>query len=391
MTQHRYSLSYLIQRYRAGTCTPDELRTLREIIRDPEQEQWVRDYLEAGIAAREDQYPEGGLTDGQADELFDRVVAGIRKTPVTPIAQRRPRGRTWWAVASMILILGSAASMFLTDVWTSPNSRKLVGGRTPDVLPGGNMAVLTLGDGQTITLDSTAKGVIATQGDVTAVNQDGQLSYSGEGRNSSMLYNTITVPRGGQYRLQLLDGTRVWLNSASSLTFPTAFTGRERRVELTGEGYFEVSHRPATPFLVKAGKAEVMDIGTAFNLNAYVEEASLKTTLVEGSVKVNGTLLRTGQQAQLGPDGVIRVVAHADVGEATAWKDGYFDFEQADLPTIMRQLGRWYDLDIQYQGGVPEGDFRARMPRNTNAPDLLRILEANGVHCFIDGKRLIVK
>jgi transmembrane sensor len=362
-----------------------------EIMRDPDWEAAVSYMLEAEIEALEDQYPEDGLTDEQAHEVFSRVLATIHEAPVIPMGQRRSHRRIWWAAASVLLILGSATYVFLARMRTPQTSRIPVAARMPAVLPGGNKAVLTIGDGRRITLDSTAKGVIAMQGSVSALNCNGQLSYSGEGGKASVVYNTITVPRGGQYRLVLPDGTRVWLNAASSLTFPTAFTDRQRRVELTGEGYFEVTHRPATPFLVKAGKVEVRDIGTAFNVNAYMDETSLKTTLVEGAVGVNKTPLQPGQQAQLGSDGVIRVVAHADVAEATAWKNGYFDFEQADLPTIMRQLSRWYNLDIEYQGKMPPGDFRARMPRNTSASEVLRILEANGVHCAIEGKKLIVR
>jgi transmembrane sensor len=213
-----------------------------------------------------------------------------------------------------------------------------------------------------------------------------------------VLYNRITTPRGGQYRLVLPDGTRVWLNSASSIRFPTRFDGHERKVELMGEGYFEVAKNASKPFRVAfAGSGEVEVLGTHFNINAYEDEPSLKVTLLEGSVRVRSAgdskVLQPDEQAVIsGASAAISVQKGIDVNQVVSWKDDLFDFNNDPLPAVMRQLSRWYDADISYRGIIPEGHYTGSIRRQASLSEVLRMLElAGGVHFSIEKKQIVVE
>jgi ferric-dicitrate binding protein FerR (iron transport regulator) len=286
-----------------------------------------------------------------------------------------------------------------------------------DIAPGGNKAVLTLADGKTIILDSAHNGLIAEQGN-TAISkkQDGELAYDVPDRPlpkpAPLAYNTVSTPRGGQYQLTLPDGSKVWLNAASSLKFPVSFIGNERTVQLSGEAYFEVAHAtmPGSaermPFIVEVNNGmKVQVLGTWFNIMAYEEEKETKTTLLQGKVKVireagpqgpggsdpAAVYLQPGQQALLANTGAsLRVLKEANVAEAVAWKNGLFKFEHTDLKTVMRQLARWYDVQIEYAQGVPEKYFSGDIPRKLNASEALSVIEFTGVHCKIEGKKIKV-
>lgn len=264
-----------------------------------------------------------------------------------------------------------------------------------DVLPGGDKATLTLADGSTIVLDDAQNGTLAQQGNSKIIKHDGRISYDLINKNSNeIVYNTIATPKGGQYQLELPDGSQVWLNATSSIHFPTSFTGNERRIEITGEAYFEIARNPNMPFIVTVNKAEVQVLGTHFNVNAYNDEDNVKTTLLEGSVKfVNGdnvNILKPGQQAQLTKDGMTKVVSDVDVNGVVAWKNGIFDFENAGIETVMRQFSRWYDVEIEYKGKTDDL-FIAEMRRNIKLSDALKALELTGKVKFdIQGKKIIV-
>ena len=264
-----------------------------------------------------------------------------------------------------------------------------------DVSPGGDKATLTLADGSTIALDDAQNGTLAQQGGSKIIKLDGKISYDPTNRNSKeIVYNTISTPKGGQYQLELPDGSKVWINAASSIHFPTSFTGKERRVEIEGEAYFEVSKNPNMPFIVIVNDAEVHVLGTHFNVNAYSDEDNIKTTLLEGSVKfvhgVNANMLTPGQQTQLETNGMIKVVSNVDVDEVVAWKNGMFDFKNAGIETVMRQLSRWYDVEIEYSGKTDDLFF-ADMRRNIKLSDALKALELTGKVKFdIQGKKIIV-
>lgn len=266
-----------------------------------------------------------------------------------------------------------------------------------DVAPGTNKAILTLDDGSEVVLDNSENGTLSKQGSTTIVKpSNGQLLYeTAQASNAKPMYNTVKTPKGGQYQVVLSDGTKVWLNAASSLRFPLVFVGNERKVEMTGEVYFEVAKNPKKPFKVIADKQEVLVLGTHFNVMAYPNEKFIKTTLLEGSVKITkdnrSMVLEPNQQAKVGFDnGVFRAVNDADIAEELAWKDGYFQFNNTSLETIMRQLERWYDVDVQYIGKIPDEHFTGRLPRNTNLSNVLKILSMSQIQFKIEGKNIII-
>jgi transmembrane sensor len=264
-----------------------------------------------------------------------------------------------------------------------------------DVSPGGDKATLTLADGSTLVLDGAQNGVLAQQGSAKVIKLDGKLSYDPTTKNpKEVVYNMISTPKGGQYQLELPDHSLVWLNATSSVRFPTSFVEKERRVEITGEAYFEIAKNGDKPFVVTINNAEVQVLGTHFNVNAYVDEDDVKTTLLEGAVKfVNGSntsILKPGQQSQLTKNGAVKIVSDVDVDKVVAWKNGLFDFDNAGIETIMRQLSRWYNVDIEYNG-KPDDLFIAEMRRNIKLSDALKALELTGkVRFEIEGKKIIV-
>ncbi len=264
-----------------------------------------------------------------------------------------------------------------------------------DVSPGGDKATLILADGSIVVLDDAQNGILAQQGNSKVVKLGGKLSYNPINKSSKeILYNTISTPNGGQYQLELPDGSLVWLNATSSIRFPTSFVDKERRVEITGEAYLEVAKNRDKPFIVTVNNAEIQVLGTHFNINAYLDEDDVKTTLLEGSVKfVNGgnaNILKPGQQSQLIKNGTVKVVSSVDVEKVVAWKNGFFDFDNAGIETIMRQLSRWYNVEIEYNGKTDDL-FIAEMRRNIKLSDALKALELTGkVRFEIEGKKIIV-
>ncbi|HKZ67632.1 MAG TPA: FecR domain-containing protein, partial [Chitinophagaceae bacterium] len=310
--------------------------------------------------------------------------------------------------AAMILIIATTGT-YLLFLSKSPKQTIVKTEATKpqfnnDITPGGNKAVLSLANGSAIVLDSASNGIISQQGNIQVQKPvNGLLAYSRNGKqvteNGEILYNTITTPRGGQYQVTLADGTKVWLNAASSIRFPVTFRGPERKVEITGEAYFEVAKNNAMPFKVNAASSQIEVLGTHFNINAYDDEASVKTTLLEGLVKISvpslvsrqsQKILQPGQQSGITKDGKIIVTDNADTEEAVAWKNGRFQFTGADLKNILRQISRWYDVDIEYEGNV-NLHFTGQLTRNANVLRLFEQLElTNEVHFKIDGKRIIV-
>lgn len=305
--------------------------------------------------------------------------------------------RLWpkYAVAASLLI--GIALVYFLRVAKPPQEQQIAESNIHEISPGGNRATLILANGQQIILSQAQNGKIASQGNIQVSKiSSGQIVYSASAGNKPLtgnVYNTAITPRGGQFAFTLADGTRVWLDAASSLKFPVTFNGNERKVELTGEAYFEVAHNAAEPFRVVVAGQTVEDLGTEFNINAYADEAVVKTTLLHGSVKVSSAgksdILKPGQQSQL-KDGVISVNNDADLDEAVAWKNGLFYFKDADVKTIMRQMSRWYDADVTYEDNLPERQFSGEISRNINASQLLDILSFKKVHFKIEGKKIII-
>ena len=274
-----------------------------------------------------------------------------------------------------------------------------------DVLPGSNKALLTLDDGSTITLDSAKSGNLTRQGNSRVLkSEDGQLKYVPlTGDNAiGMSYNILSTPKGGQYRLVLPDGSQVWLNAASSIRYPTAFIGNERKVEVSGEAYFEVAKNASMPFRVlvdhqlkAAHPMEIEVLGTHFNVNAYADETAIRTTLLEGSVKVvkgsASRLLSPGQQAQLQENGEMKWTADADIENVIAWKNGMLEFKDENLQAVMRQIARWYDIEVVYEGKIPTDGFTGRVSRNTSLSGVLKILKLSDIKFTIENKKIIVR
>lgn len=318
--------------------------------------------------------------------------------------------RRVWQVAAMLLII-AGGYWFLRP---AAGKADVPGGAVAAVMtgkdkgPGGNKAVLTLANGQQIALGSGSRGV--QQGQVaTIVLDSGSVSYRGDRTGGGAeVYNTLATPRGGQYRVVLADGTKVWLNSTSSLRFPERFSTGQRVVELSGEAYFEVAHDQQHPFVVKTADMDVKVLGTSFNVMAYPNEPQHRTTLIEGSVRLSGRMQDAhsegGQELRAGvQDGLLRPgeqggfdkgvlhIGSADTESAMAWKEGKFRFTNADIQTIMRQVARWYDVEVEYKGALPVGRLSGAFSRLQNVSNLLELLEeACDAHFSMEGNTVVV-
>jgi len=319
-------------------------------------------------------------------------------TPVRKLRFLRP------AAAAAAIIVLAAGAWYLTKSH-DPAVTIMAGAPAPshrqDILPGSDKAMLTLADGSTIDLDNASSGSLATQGGAQVrKTSDGRITYTAAAPSEEKTYNVLSTPKGGQYRLTLQDGTQVWLNAGSSIRYPTAFSGKERRVEVTGEAYFDVARNPEMPFRVAvrgftSTATEIEVLGTQFNVNAYSDEPVMKTTLLEGAVRLvtpaASATLRPAQQAILGGSGELRTASVPDPDEVIAWKEGAFEFDHADIATVMRQISRWYDVDVVYQGPVPADQFSGRFPRTTSLAGVLKIMNISGVQLMAENKKIIIR
>lgn len=303
------------------------------------------------------------------------------------------------AVAASILILFSISYFNLQPTQKLPSTTiAKVTSLKNDVLPGGQKALLTLSDGTQIILDSASNGLLSQQGGTKVIKlANGQLKYTANTLGSTQtLYNTMSTPAGGQYQLTLPDGSKVWLNASSSIHYPTAFLEKERRVTISGEAYFEIAKNAKQPFIVKIyNGAEVKVLGTHFNIKSYVDEDEIQTTLLEGSINIyNGlknNLLVPGNQAKIDKSGIIKIQGDADLDEAVAWKNGNFQFNSADVKSVLKQAARWYNIEVVYLGKPStENRFTGKIPMSVNLSRLLKWLEYSDVHFKLDGKKLIV-
>lgn len=291
--------------------------------------------------------------------------------------------------AAVVVLLGVGGYLFTVN----KNKDNKLAGTAEVIAPGREGAILTLADGSKVVLDSIANGVVANQNGVQVKLNNGQLAYDGSGE---VVYNTISTPKGRQFRLLLPDGSKVWLNAASAVKYPTVFAGKERRVELEGEAYFEVTKDAEMPFKVVVGNAtEVEVLGTSFNINSYHNEPVIRTTLLEGSVRLNAykrsETLKPGQQAVVKPSKEHMEVAHnADLDQVMAWKNGLFNFDDATLEEVMRQLERWYDIEVTYAKDIPAIRFGGEINKQNTLQDVLQILEKSNVHFRLEESRKLV-
>jgi transmembrane sensor len=397
-------LAELSRKYLSGKATEKELELLHEwynaadreeieliFTEQPESEEDIRRRVLSKL-----------LQVIEKDELGQREEKARER-----ITGDGARSFQWMAAATVIMLMLCGAGYYWVRQHSSIRQTSRIEPAAKqypaDLSPGGDKAKLVLGDGTVIALEDAKDGTIKEEAGTSVNKHDGQLIYAarrGNENKGEIPFNTIVTPRGGQYQVVLPDGSKVWLNAASSLRFPTAFTGGERNVELKGEAYFEIAESKDAPFKVSIpqnGAGEDMRVevlGTHFNLTAYSDESTINTTLLEGAVKVvKGKavhVLRAGQQASLNKETGSFKIMEADTDEAVAWKNGLFQFEGATIGTVMKQIARWYDVDVEYKGVILK-HFRGIISRSVNVSQVFKMLELTGeVHFRIEGKKIIV-
>jgi transmembrane sensor len=361
-------------------------------------------------------------------ELKRRIFAEINQSISEPVTSSSYRVQSWFAAAAVIIAVFAAGLYFSSEtkeikqyvadkVISEPKMVSPLKRISPvseiedqksvmvnDIEAGENKAILTLGDGSKIILDDAKNGILANQGGNSVLKAaEGEVIYSflsevkdplTVDEHTAVIYNTIETPKGGKFQIKLPDGSKVWLNAASSLRFPTVFNGSKRQVELKGEAYFEVSPDKSKIFEVNTRNQVVQVLGTHFNINAYLDEPTVNTTLLEGSVRVSdlrtniSQLLKPGEQSQLSEQ--IEVINLKNTNEAVAWKEGYFQFDEADIKTVMRQIERWYDVSVVYEGDLPNYRFGGEIERNLSLLQVLKVLEKTKVHFRLEGREVIV-
>ncbi len=337
-----------------------------------------------------------------SERMKESLLAKISTEAVIDLHQHRSSTGIRWAAAAAILLLVTGITYFFVDMQSKKNTEQNVAKVhhiKKDAPPGMDGAVLTTASGDQILLDSAANGVVASEKNSHVVKQGNQLIYNGAGKtmDDSASLNTLSTLKGRKFQLVLADGTKVWLDAASSITYPVAFTGKQRKVKVTGQLYFEVAKDKSKPFIVEAGETTVQVYGTHFNVNAYEDESTIKTTLLEGSVKISANnqslMLEAGQQAVYGKSntGSIQLDTDINTDAVIAWKNGLFQFDNADLPTVLRQLARWYDMQIVYKGKIPVREFDGKIERDLNLSQVLKLLEKVQVRFGIEGNKLIVQ
>ncbi|NLR61654.1 FecR family protein [Chitinophaga polysaccharea] len=391
-------LRELLQQHLNNALPVEDLRALIDHLRENGHSEDLLSVIEEAL--------ESGTFTGQTDksrkdQLFQDILRKTGKEEAVfteeessqPLIKRHTR--IWKAAAAAMIILLAGTATYLIRKPAAHRGTIINQVAKADVLPGSNKAILTLTDGSHIELDSAARGTLTQQGAAAVMKlNNGQLAYQTSNRTGAdVVYNTVSTPRGGQYQIVLPDGTKVWLNAASSLHFPTSFTGKERVVEVTGEAYFEVARKENQPFKVVTQEMEVKVLGTHFNVNAYADETASSTVLLEGKVMVfhrgKNVLMTPGQQALVKED--IRIVPHADIETLMAWKEGKFSYNNMGLETIMRQIARWYDVDIIFEDKIADS-YSMEISRNVPLSKLLQFMEiSGGVHFVINGRKVIVR
>lgn len=331
----------------------------------------------------------GWKNEQQQQLLYQQILrtGGIAQEEAPVVMHRAHFLKTAWfryAAAIAILLIGTGV-FFLLKPATAPAKQLAEQKSEPAiiVMPGSNKAMLTLSNGQKVELGKAGTSAIR-DGAISIASQEGQLIYANNAATDQTAFNTITTPNGGMFQLLLSDGTKVWLNAASSITYPVQFNGARREVNITGEAYFEVKQQKDRPFVVKTPKEEILVLGTSFNVNSYSDEPESRTSLLEGAVKINNTILKPGQ-AWSG-----NVVTDTDIRQDIAWKTGYFDFNKLPFDQALRQLARWYDVSIVYENGIPREGLAGRMERTLTLNDALGGLDGTVATFRLEGKTVHV-
>lgn len=390
-------LTLLWEKYLADQkMTAGELQQLRALVQSPKHQQQL-DQLLAQLYQDEQQTT---TSEANAREAFEEVWQQLQTpAPAPPVVSITHRFR-WLSYAAAVLAVFAApgGTYLLTRHKTVSPGTQQARNQPAAIQPGSEKAMLTLADGSVISLNDVQNGTLAQQGNTQVVKQaNGQLSYQASGTAANtVLYNTIQTPRGGKFHLILPDGSKVWLNAASSLHYPTAFTGNNREVTLTGEAYFEIAPNTAQPFRVLVNNMQVNVLGTHFNIMAYAEEAAIQTTLLQGSVSVNTTdsrkLLLPGQRASLHRhNNTLQLQSNVDTEETIAWKNDQIQFAGTDLHAAMRMIERWYDVEVEYRGAVPNAHFRGSLASSASITEVLNQMQQTGeVHFTISGRKIII-
>ncbi len=381
------SLAYYLERYLDGQMTVDEWKTLQQMLELPENEHRLNELMDQQLQESTniaDEFPV--VTDRILSALREKMMETASSAPVPSVHRIRFLRKWGWAAAAVLLLL--AAGIY---IWTPRQKDAIQVVQTTAIQAGKQGAILTLADGSQISLDTVHNGRVVMQGGVAARITNGRLAY--EGGSNEVMYNKIATPKAREFQLVLPDGTMVWLNAASSIRYPTVFAGNERKVEITGEAYFEVAKHVKMPFVVNVNNSiEVQVLGTHFNVNAYENESAIMTTLLEGMVKVikggEQSVIRPGEQAQVKDH--IHVAKDVNTDKVMAWKNGVFDFENTSLEEVMRQLERWYDIEVVYEKGVPDVALIGKVTKDVPLNGLLDNLRKLGVHYRMEGRRLIV-
>ncbi|RAJ83207.1 FecR protein [Chitinophaga dinghuensis] len=404
----------LFHKYVNDNCSTEELSELYELFSLTGNEIIVKELIAQTI---EDihQHPEQintFLSQEDAEKILNDIFPQTSDTAIVPhVPVKISRMRWWkWAAAATVAVLISLSGYYVLHQSGNKATREIAG-RKSSTSNSSNKATLILSNGQTILLDSVPNGLLATQGQGRVVkNQNGAVIYSAAGKDGDQIvYNTITTPRGGQYFLQLSDGSKVWLNAASSIRFPVVFPAGERKVYITGEAYFEVEHlsghhdQPAA-FIVEATSnatdnrgCRIEVLGTKFNINSYSNEPVVSTTLLEGKVKVHvnnslqSQVLQPNQQVNISRKGDMYLTTSADVNAVIAWKNGYTQFAAVPLSAVMRQVERWYDVNVQFEGNVADIKFTGKLKRTESLAEFLKILDLNNIKYEINNSTIIIK
>jgi len=396
---------FLWEQYLNKKASPEQVAELFALLKSESDNALLNDALLQAMG--EHSFTEK-LGAEQREALLNRIMStisgeGPHEKESRPIYRIPFFRRAWVRYAAIFMLIAGVAIYFLAPVSNRSTSVvKNIFPTTPDIGPGTDKAMLTLADGTIIELDSNSTGAIASQGNSDVImSPDGQLVYSLNRKSSGKtLWNTMSTPRGGQYSLILPDGTKVWLNAASSITYPAEFVGKERRIRLTGEAYMEVAADKEKPFLVDAdGKSTVEVLGTSFNINAYADEPAVRTTLVEGRVRVTRTDTRAS--AVVHPWQVASVlhtkdgkgtveVSEANIREAVAWKNGLFHFQNTELPAVVRQLEKWYDVQFRFDGNIPDIRLIGEIKRGVKLSTILVWFEDLGIKTRQEGRTVII-
>jgi ferric-dicitrate binding protein FerR (iron transport regulator) len=385
-------IHYLLKRHADNNASAEEVEEMLALLRTAGSEEALKE-LVTEIWNEEE---ETSLSDKDWSRMW-HAIHGEMETVPRPVHSLS----VWARVAAVLLLVVGAGAAYWKLAGREKKAAAPVAVREhkKDIEPGGNRAMLTLANGSTILLDNAHDGMLAKQGGTNVLKLDaGSLAYNtGAKEKGEMLYNMIATPNGGQYQVILPDGSKVWLNAASSLRFPTRFEGKERSVELTGEAYFEVAKNNSMPFRVKlpGNGMDVQVLGTEFDVMAYANELSSNTTLVSGKVNVvsKGAVraLEPGTQAILDNQTKAMRVADANVEQVVAWKNGLFRFRETGIRELMRQVERWYNVQVVYETEGKDQDFTGVVSRNQPVSALLQMLELTGtVHFRIEDKRIIV-